>query len=474
MQGKTEFFQKTRFLKAAGKMKNKGMIKYISSVFIIVFIVCGVRSSGLALTNQEVFSQFQFNFITPGARATALGGAFIGLADDATAVESNPAGLTILTNPELSLEFKHIAYTVEQMYSNPPVPENVNPVTGVAESDIIRYDFSDVVESVPFVSVVYPYKRFVFSLYRQELVKYKSSYQTSPLPIGITGTPYALLPVDASVDLAVTNYGIGAAIQLFEGLSLAVSPRRAEMKMMSHSSRFLSPETFVTDFSNADVFHSFEVDDEAIGYSMNVGVLWKLHPKISIGAVYKSGPTFTVTGTLILTEAFMNRQGYGYEVYDPDVTKFTLKVPDSFGAGIAFRATDFLTFTFDVIHIQYKDLLEDFDISADPRLFSEDNFTVANGTEIHAGAEYILTPGERYLAIRAGIYNDPDHIIRFTGTTNEPEVDIFERILFPGGDEQIHVTGGLGVVFNKYFQIDAAANIADRMKQLSLSAVYRF
>ena len=44
----------------------------------------------------------------------------------------------------------------------------------------------------------------------------------------------------------------------------------------------------------------------------------------------------------------------------------------------------------------------------------------------------------------------------------------------PGGEDQIHVTGGLGVVFSKHFQIDAAANIADRNKQLSFSMVYRF
>lgn len=462
-------------------MKNDEIIvKYILSVLVVVVIVCCIHTSGLALTNHEVFSQFQFNFITPGARATALGGAFIGLADDATAVESNPAGLTALTVPELSIEFKHIAYTAEQIYANPALPENINLETGIVESDITRHDFDDVVESVPFVSIVYPYNRFVFSLYRQELVKYKSSYRTSAFPICVPqsftpGIVAALYPTDASVDLTVTNYGIGTAIQLFEGFSLAVSPRRAEMKINSHSTRFRS-EIYPgpTDFSDTDILGSFEIDDEDIGYSVNTGVLWKPHPKVSIGAVYKSGPKFTVTGTLILTEAHLNIHGYGHEEYEPDLTEFTLKVPDSFGAGIAFRATDYLTFTLDVIHIQYEDLLEDFDISADPRTYSKDNFTVDNATEIHFGVEYILLLDERYFALRAGIYNDPDHTIRFTGTTGGPVEDIAGRELFPGGEDQIHVTGGLGVVFNEYFQIDAATNISDRNKQLSISAVYRF
>jgi long-subunit fatty acid transport protein len=247
------------------------------------------------------------------------------------------------------------------------------------------------------------------------------------------------------------------------------------MKMNSHSTRFRSEIfPYPTDFSDNEVYGGFEIDDENIGYSVNTGVLWKPHPKISIGAVYKSGPKFTVTGTLILTETSISISGVGYEAFEPDLTEFTLKVPDSFGAGVAFRATDFLTLTLDVVHIQYEELLEDFDIGLDPHAYSKGNFTVNNVTEVHFGVEYILTLGERYLALRAGIYTDPDHAIRFTGTTEDPVKDIAGRETFPGGEDQIHVTGGLGVAFSKQFQIDAAANIADRNKQLSISAVYRF
>ncbi|MCP4396515.1 MAG: hypothetical protein GY801_04255 [bacterium] len=450
--------------------------KYLLSVGIVVAIVCGVHSSGLALTNEIVFSQFQFNFITPGARATALGGAFIGLADDATAVESNPAGLTILTTPEVSIELKHIVYTAEHPYSNPTLLENIDPETGLIASDITRHEFDDVVSSVPFVSAVYPYKRFVFSLYRQESVNYKSSFRTSAFPTGIPETRNWILPMDSSVDLTVTNYGIGAAIQLFEGLSLAVSPRRAEMEMKSFYADFFNPVSGVTDFSDAHLFHSSRIDNEDTGYSVNAGILWKPHPKVSLGAVYKSGPKFTVPETLMLTETFMNVNGYGHEAFEPDVTEFTLKVPDSFGVGVAFRPTDFLTVTLDVVHIQYEDLLEDFDIGLEPYIYSKENFTVDNATEVHAGVEYILPAGKQYFALRAGIYNDPDHTIRFTGATKQanPMHDIVGREVYPGGNDQIHLTGGLGVVFNKHFQIDTAANIAERNKQLSFSMVYRF
>ncbi len=451
------------------------MIKHLRNIAIVIMLVGCLRSSGLALTNEEAFFQFQFNFITPGARATALGGAFIGLADDATAVESNPAGLTTLTAPEISVEFKHITYTAEQMYSN----------IGL-EADITRKEFDNVVETVPFLSVVYPYKQFVFSLYRQELVNYKSSYRTSAYPIVIPGTynPATAIvdfspPIDASVDLTVTNYGIGVALQLFEGFSVAVSPRWAEMEMKSFSTLF-GRETFPgpTDFLDADIASTSKIDGKDVGYSVNVGVLWTPHPKMSIGAVYRSGPEFTVMEAIV--ERGERGEVIGGTFLDPELAEFTLKTPDSFGAGVAFRATEFLTVTLDVVHIRYEELLDDFDIvstlagSSTLPLSSTENYTIDNGTEVHAGVEYIIPFGNRFLALRSGVYNEPDHTIRFTGSTGDPRIDIFQREISPEGEDQIHITGGLGLVVSDSFQVDTAVNIADKSTQLSLSAVYRF
>ena len=46
---------------------------------------------------QAVFEQFnlQFSFATPGARAKGMGGAFVAIADDASASEMNPGGLAL-------------------------------------------------------------------------------------------------------------------------------------------------------------------------------------------------------------------------------------------------------------------------------------------------------------------------------------------------------------------------------------------
>src|SRR5215210_6834255 len=66
-------------------------------------------------TDIESLSGLQFNFGNPGARSLGMGGAFLGLADDASAAEANPAGLTILRKPEISIEARN--YEEQQIFT---------------------------------------------------------------------------------------------------------------------------------------------------------------------------------------------------------------------------------------------------------------------------------------------------------------------------------------------------------------------
>ncbi len=59
-----------------------------------------------------------FNLTGAGARAEGFGGAFIGLADDATAVVWNPAGLTQLERAEASIVTRYISEKVGYNYSD--------------------------------------------------------------------------------------------------------------------------------------------------------------------------------------------------------------------------------------------------------------------------------------------------------------------------------------------------------------------
>ena len=88
-------------------MKLKKIMAYIFISFLVLFLSI---PEARALVSIDQNLDFNFRFNNPGARANAMGGAFIALADDATAAYTNPAGLTILTKPEISIEYKTMEY----------------------------------------------------------------------------------------------------------------------------------------------------------------------------------------------------------------------------------------------------------------------------------------------------------------------------------------------------------------------------
>ena len=68
------------------------------------------------LVNVCMLSAQDFNLTGAGARAEGFGGAFIGLADDATAVVWNPAGLAQLERAEASIVTRYISEGAEYKY----------------------------------------------------------------------------------------------------------------------------------------------------------------------------------------------------------------------------------------------------------------------------------------------------------------------------------------------------------------------
>ncbi|MGZ5492874.1 MAG: transporter, partial [Thermoanaerobaculia bacterium] len=71
---------------------------------LLLVALCTLAAAPLTAQNTDIeaLSGLQFNFGNPGARSLGMGGAFLGRADDASAVEANPAGLTSLRKAEFS------------------------------------------------------------------------------------------------------------------------------------------------------------------------------------------------------------------------------------------------------------------------------------------------------------------------------------------------------------------------------------
>ena len=81
--------------------------------------------------------------------------------------------------------------------------------------------------------------------------------------------------------------------------------------------------------------------------------------------------------------------------------------------------------------------------------------------------EYAFIRATPIIAVRSGVWLDPDHRIRTVGD------DAVERALLRGGDDELHYTVGLGFAFER-FQIDLGADLSELVDRVALSAIYNF
>src|SRR5881409_893206 len=127
---------------AEGRMR--GAILLCMHKMCLALAVCAAAVVPLAAQNTDIesLSGLQFNFGNPGARSLGMGGAFLGLADDASAAEANPAGLTILRKPEISVEARN--YLEQQVLTTSGTFPEVNRTAFTHYSDRLVVSFASV------------------------------------------------------------------------------------------------------------------------------------------------------------------------------------------------------------------------------------------------------------------------------------------------------------------------------------------
>lgn len=108
---------------------------------ILASLVLGV------LASQTVLAAPNWNITGAGARAEGMAGAFTGVADDATSIVWNPAGLATLVRPEASLVMRSIANKTEYDWAN-----DLNAI-GVPDEEV-----TDSHALLNFLSAAYPFE----------------------------------------------------------------------------------------------------------------------------------------------------------------------------------------------------------------------------------------------------------------------------------------------------------------------------
>jgi long-subunit fatty acid transport protein len=497
-------------LAAAGRQRG-------AAIRVAVGVVLLLASVGVprALTDEEIFREFAFNFTNPGARSLGMAGAYMAIADDATAAQANPAGLDYLVDPEFFFEIRSIDRDTAVFDSYLGSLE-VDLVTGERDLPFLGLtstaDF-DTTEVVSFVSVVWPMqvgqgRRLNLAGSRQVVLDQDQSLGTGSTStrarfsfdsfpntvVGSTIQAYSVdTPVRGNSSTEIVYWNASGSLEIHTDFSVGLT--------LTYATLDLEADTLTGVFDPLQLFvdpghprrpaqpgldlYRTTIDDTDSDFTYTFGV--HLHPDSAFasgvspwrfGVVYREGASFSVTETTFLNQV-------------PDqVIQNEVIVPDRYGIGISYRASPRWLLSLDVERVEYSDLLEGFQggvnyltsgrVAGEAFGINPDQpveYDIDDGTVPRFGVEYaypLRRHQSRRLAFWAGYFHLPDDRIEMTrfNSTDQAVNAVYEDA-FRGGDSSDHFTAGAGyTVGRSSFQL--AGETSDEGTQIVGSYIFRF
>jgi len=370
-----------------------------------------------------------------GPKALGMGGAFVGLADDGTAIYWNPAGLAGQSNSIMFAGTDIIPFGAYQL-----------DAYGIeAETEMNHY-------ASPNLFVTYNLGKIGlgFGVYvpaglgaewdGADLVAFNGPAFLDP---GQTiANPFAGKAFEWMSKIGVINISPAISFQLCDKLSIGAAANvyygMLELKRGEDKFTLLDPSSFGTPIPGEDGMLDTQTafDISGLGYGASVGVMYKMSDIVSFGLTYRSPINVEFEGDADIDLP-------GLDTVDGSID---IEWPMWLGAGFAVKALDKLTLTFDAQYSQWSSLDE---LDAEIKLPATYGGTTIqkmhleweDATQIRLGLAYELNEN---LTILHGWYWDP-----------APAPDKTLTILFPSQTYSV-VTGGLCYKINN-FDVDFGA-----------------
>ena len=364
------------------------------TVVSILLISLGVGSSFAQTARLEIPSSM--NPVGSGARALGMGGAFIAVADDATAASWNPGGLIQLETPEVSIVGAYFKREENNTFGADP------EASGTQEASKGNLNY---------FSFAYPFNAFnrnmVLSLNYQNLYDFTRNWDLPLLDVQDAEESTTVFDVELAQEGSLNAIGLAYSIQVTPrfslGLTLNVWP--VDMNGWEQKQKYSGGIVILdTPFSyTAEQISQYTFS----GFNANIGILWGITSRMTLGAVLKT--PFTADLKHKYTENVEYEGGLdSYSTtYEDDEE---LDMPMSYGIGLSYRFSDQWTAAIDIYRTEWDDFIlrdaagnETSPINNKPKGEAGIDPTM----QLRTGFEYLYIADNFVVPVRGGVFYDP-------------------------------------------------------------------
>ncbi|MDA3786963.1 MAG: outer membrane protein transport protein [Desulfobacula sp.] len=386
---------------------NQYAVSQLTVKRVFVFFICLISIGSVNLSIAQVREQIQIlsspNPVGSGARALGMGGAFIAIADDATAASWNPGGLIQLEKPEISFVTAYFDRSIDTTFIDIPEASGKHNVSETR---------------LNYFSISYPFQSFnrnmTISLNYQNLYDFTNKWSFPPIHQS-NDSMIVNTSIDAAQNGSLSALGLAYCIEVIQNLSFGITFNLWE-DGLSHKNQWEQIRNWQTSGSVMGyqiTGGAYQKDTyDFSGFNINLGLLWNISGKWTLGAVLKTPFTADLKHERYYYESLQYPQNSyaDFEHEDFFSGDEKLKMPMSYGIGVAYRMSDSFTISADIYRTEWSDFIHE-DASGNktsPITGTPENQADIDAThQVRLGAEYLFIRPKYVIPLRSGIFYDP-------------------------------------------------------------------
>jgi long-chain fatty acid transport protein len=326
-----------------------------------------------------------------------MGGAFIGVADDWTAIYWNPAGLSQLKGTGFggTLEYLHaVAHDSSGL---------ANPVPPLGPANILRGDAFVQLGNEPSQfngldsNFGVPLPAVGFYTHWNQLAIGGGVYMPLGYDFEVKDTSQPGYDVSFKSLGYLINYNLSLADEVAPGVRLGAGVNLVQAHLQRSADKVAPTETMAS-YSSADGL----APQGIFGLLVNLGRRWRA------GAVYRTGQDVSMKGNLSLSDSLFPLTVPGVGTFSNESGGFTqtLRNPTTYGTGLAFFPLDSLTLAADWQRTQWSATRVDIQYDQPDALLQNQNLDAgwSSTSRYRFGVEWRPLPSWSF---RAGYFRDP-------------------------------------------------------------------